>query len=520
MPFRDLLVFLWMTPNATPFSSITQPDQDMKNATLPRLFGRILFLAVLLPAMSLSLYAQQVPKITSFNLMDADTDSPLAVLTDGYVIPLDSLASQNLNVQAVADSGDFSIDRVCFTQIYNGVADYRHRCESAPPYALYGDTGGDYFIWNPDPGSYEVVATPFYTPAGGTESVRSPDSLGVSFEVTGTPVEVGVDSSLVVTALVLVDAETDQDLFPLEDGMMLYRDEHPDSLNIRAEGSEGVGSMNFGIEGTAFDRTESGQPWAYWGDSGGDYHGHVPEAGVLGLVVTPWSAGGGSGDMGIPRKMDIAFPGFVLVNADSDMPIREIAEGDTLDLDAESSNLNIQAAFLGVGSVVFTLDGTDIKTETAPPYAIAGDVGGDYHPWMPFEPGMYTLMATPFSQGGGGGDAGKSVSVTFTVMGELVVTGVDDDVEIPDGFAIESMYPNPFNPATTMRVTLDRGGDYQLRVFNVIGQLIEQRLLVDQVPGTVSVPVSMEGRATGVYLFAFEQKATGKVVTARALLMR
>lgn len=491
----------------------------MKNATLPRLLVRVLFFTVLLPVMSLSLYAQTLPSITQFNLMDADTDTPLAVLVDGFVVPLDSLASQNLNVQAVADSGGFHIDRVCFTQIFDGVANYSHRCESAPPYALYGDTGGDYFIWNPDPGSYEVWATPFYTPAGATESVRSPDSLGVSFEVTGTPVEVGVDSTLTVTDLVLINAETDEDLFPLEDGMNLYRDEVPDSLNIRAEGSEGVGSMTFRIAGTAFERTESGQPWAYWGDGSGDYHGYVPEAGVLGLNVTPWSAGGGSGDMGITREMDIAFPGFVLVDADTDMPIGEIAEGDTLDLDAATSNINIQAAFLDVGSVVFTLDGTDIRTETAPPYAIAGDVGGDYHPWEPFAPGTYMLVATPFSQGGGGGDAGKSVSATFVVTGSLSV-GVEDDVEIPDGFAIESLYPNPFNPTTTMRVTLDRSGDYQMRVFNVLGQLVEQRVFANQVPGSVSVPVNMESRASGVYFFAFEQKATGKVVITRAVLMR
>lgn len=493
----------------------------MKNATLPRLLVRVLFLTVLLPVMSLSLYAQTLPSITQFNLIDADTDTPLAVLEDGFVVPLDSLASKNLNVQAVADSGDFHIDRVCFTQIFDGVANYSHRCESAPPYALYGDTGGDYFIWNPDPGDYEVWATPYYTPAGATESVRSPDSLGVSFEVTGTPVVVGVDSSLTVTALVLVNAETDDDLFALEDGMNLYRDEVPDSLNIRAEGSEGVGSMTFGIAGTNFDRTESGQPWAYWGDAGGDYHGYVPEAGVLGLIVTPWSAGGGSGDMGIATEMEIAFPGFVLVDSDNDIPIREIAEGDTLDLDMETTNLNVQAAFSKVGSVVFTLNGVDVRTETAPPYALAGDVGGDYNP-LPsalLMPGTYMLMATPYSEGGGGGTAGKSVSVTFVIMGTLSV-GVEDDSEIPDGFAIESLYPNPFNPTTTMRVTLDRSGDYEMRVFNVLGQLVEQRLFTNQIPGSMSVPVNMESRASGVYFFAFEQKATGKVVITRAVLMR
>ncbi len=518
----------------------------MKNTTIPRLLGRALFIIVLLPVMSLSLYAQQVPSITAFNLIDADTDTPIAVLEDGYELPLDSLASRNINIEAIADSGDFSIRRVHFHLATDGVWDYYRRGESVAPYALWGDNPntGDFFPGNLDPAAYMVSATPYYhpDPVGDPDTQIPGDSLIVSFTATGTAATYGLDTTLVITDWILSDGagedRDDLDLFSLEDGMNLYRGDEegdvPDSLYIRAEGTN-IASIFFVLTGAGVDeetddgtgtmpyeKSERGAPFDIFSDP------HHTESGVMNLKATPWSLSPpGTGNEGISTEINIAFPGFVLIDADADMPIMEIADGDTLDLSAQTTNINIQAAFLNVGSVVFTVEGGDLtKTETAAPYAIAGDTGGDYFPWdenssgIPrFEAGTYTLTATPYSEAGGAGDPGRSVSATFHVTGMFIVD-VDDAPEIPDGFAIESLYPNPFNPTTTMRVTLDRSGDYQMRVFNVLGQLVEQRSFANQIPGSVSVPVSMEGRASGMYFFAFEQTATGKVVTAKAVLMK
>ncbi len=518
----------------------------MKNVTIPRLLVPVLFITVLLPVMSLSLYAQQVPAVTSFNLIDADTDTPIAVLEDGYELLLDSLASRNINIEAIADPGDFSIRRVHFHLSTDGVWDYYRRGESVAPYALWGDNPntGDFFPGNLDPAAYIVSATPYYhpDPVGDPDTQIPGDSLIVSFTATGTAATYGMDTTLVITDWILSDGAGEDrdelDLFSLEDGMNLYRGDEegdvPDSLYIRAEGTNiasilyvltgaGVDVENDDGTGTMpYEKEEKGAPFDIFSDP------HHTESGVMNLVATPWSLSPpGDGNEGVTAEINIAFPGFVLIDADADMPIMEIADGDTLDLSAQTTNINIQAAFVNVGSVVFTVEGGDLtKTEPAPPYALAGDAGGDYAPWdensgIPlFEPGTYTLVATPYSESGGQGDALRSVSVTFHVTGMLTVTGVDDGPEIPDGFAIESLYPNPFNPTTTMRVTLDRSGDYQMRVFNVLGQLVEQRSFANQMPGSVSVPVSMEGRASGMYFFAFEQKATGKVVTAKAVLMK
>lgn len=518
----------------------------MKNTTISRLLGRALFIIVLLPVMSLSLYAQQVPSVTSFNLIDADTDTPIAVLEDGYELLLDSLASRNINIEAVADSGDFSIRRVHFHLATDGVWDYYRRGESVAPYALWGDnpSTGDFFPGNLDPASYMVSATPYYHPDPADPDTQIPgDSLIVSFTATGTAATFGLDTTLVITDWILSDGAGEDrdelDLFSLEDGMNLYRGDEegdvPDSLYIRAEGAN-IASILYTLTGAGVDvenddgtgtmpyeKSERGAPFDIFSDP------HHTESGVMNLKATPWSLSPpGTGNEGITAEINIAFTGFVLINADTDMPIGEIADGDTLDLSAQTSNINIQAAFVDVGSVVFTREGDAdwSKTETAPPYAIAGDVSGDYHPLddtaaaaFILEAGTYMITATPYTQGGGGGDALRSVSATIHVTGMLTVDA-DDAPEIPDGFAIESLYPNPFNPTTTMRVTLDRSGDYQMRVFNVLGQLVEQRSFANQIPGSVSVPVSMEGRASGMYFFAFEQQATGKVVTAKAVLMK
>jgi len=55
-----------------------------------------------------------------------------------------------------------------------------------------------------------------------------------------------------------------------------------------------------------------------------------------------------------------------------------------------------------VGSVVFGYDSNNnFRTESAPPYAFAGDAGGngDYHSWTPAS-GEHTLIATSYSGSG------------------------------------------------------------------------------------------------------------------------
>jgi hypothetical protein len=106
-----------------------------------------------------------------------------------------------------------------------------------------------------------------------------------------------------------------------------------------------------------------------------------------------------------------------LINADTDLDIGPLADGATLDLAAlPTRNLSVRAEVSGsAGSVVFALDGKNVRSENAAPYTIAGDSNGDYSPWTP-PTGQHTLGATPYSSSSGGGTAGIALSVNLTII--------------------------------------------------------------------------------------------------------
>lgn len=107
---------------------------------------------------------------------------------------------------------------------------------------------------------------------------------------------------------------------------------------------------------------------------------------------------------------------FTLVDADTDKDLQIINEGDLIKK-SESSNINIRYNPVETpGSVVFSIDGVKVRTETAPPYSLAGDRSGDYNAWAGANPGSYTLTATPYSETGGKGIAGTPHTVSFTIQ--------------------------------------------------------------------------------------------------------
>ena len=133
------------------------------------------------------------------------------------------------------------------------------------------------------------------------------------------------------------------------------------------------------------------------------------------------STGGGGSSSGGGGTAELAVSRLVLYDADRDTPIFDPWNGETIDLRAYP-NVSIEAIVNGgPGSVLFTLDGSPVRTENGTPYAIGGDAGpGAYEPWtsVPQE-GNHRLRATPFSAANASGQAGTSKTVTFNVNGEV-----------------------------------------------------------------------------------------------------
>ena len=114
-----------------------------------------------------------------------------------------------------------------------------------------------------------------------------------------------------------------------------------------------------------------------------------------------------------------AVVSFTLIDADLDVDIGPLQNGDTLNLSAlPTRHLNVRAntSPSPVGSVRFALDVNSIyRTENRAPYSLAGDRDGNYAAWTP-SVGSHTLAATPYTGANATGTVGTPLTMTFTVV--------------------------------------------------------------------------------------------------------
>lgn len=109
-------------------------------------------------------HAGPLPTVLSLTLMDADSDTPIPTfdpIADGAVINLAVLPTRNLNIRA--NTSPTTVGSVVFG--YQGNAQFR--TETAQPYAMFGDAGGDFLAWTPAESTHVAEATA-YSAAGGT----------------------------------------------------------------------------------------------------------------------------------------------------------------------------------------------------------------------------------------------------------------------------------------------------------------------------------------------------------------
>ncbi|WP_345121520.1 PQQ-dependent sugar dehydrogenase, partial [Hymenobacter antarcticus] len=140
---------------------------------------------------------------------------------------------------------------------------------------------------------------------------------------------------------------------------------------------------------------------------------------VVRLTVT--DAGGLATTREVRLNPDCATTSFTLVDADApeDIDIQPLVNGSVLNLatlPTRSLNIRANANPATTGSVVFALSGAQTQnvTDSGVPYALFGDVNGDYNSWTPAV-GSYVLTATPYSGLNGSGAAGPPLTISFTV---------------------------------------------------------------------------------------------------------
>ncbi len=96
------------------------------------------------------------------------------------------------------------------------------------------------------------------------------------------------------------------------------------------------------------------------------------------------------------------------------------------------------------------------------------------------------------------------------------VEAVND--EVPSTIALGQNYPNPFNPTTTFEYAITRTQNVKIRVYDMLGRLVETLVDATQPPATYQVTFDASRLASGVYIYRLE--AGNQVMTKRMLLIK
>ena len=151
---------------------------------------------------------------------------------------------------------------------------------------------------------------------------------------------------------------------------------------------------------------------------------------------------------------DVWVPSLQLVDANTDEVIRMLGNPAVIFIDQP---ISIRAdASLATSSVVFALNGENVRRENARPFLLAGDNSGNYNAWN-IEPGVYELRVTPYTSTGA---QGPSVVYNITVVSTFEGCGTGGLVrEIWTGIAGNqvSLIPRDRRPTGTEMISSFEG---------------------------------------------------------------
>ena len=126
-----------------------------------------------------------VPAVSGLTLVNAASDRPIAPLAPGMTIDLAEVG-RRLNVRA--DLAPFTRPADVRSVRFNLDGKPDARVENAAPYALAGDTAGDYASWTPRVGTHTLVVTPYGSRSGAGEPGRP---FAINFTVIDTAAPAG-----------------------------------------------------------------------------------------------------------------------------------------------------------------------------------------------------------------------------------------------------------------------------------------------------------------------------------------
>ena len=105
------------------------------------------------------------------------------------------------------------------------------------------------------------------------------------------------------------------------------------------------------------------------------------------------------------------------------------------------------------------------------------------------------------------------------ILKDVQNTTSDIDMDpVPSMYILEQNFPNPFNPATTIRFSIPHAATVRLSVFNILGEEIETLINERMTGGKHSVKWNGSHRSSGIYFYRL--RSGDFIQTGKMLLIR
>lgn len=207
--------------------------------------------------------------------------------------------------------------------------------------------------------------------------------------------------------LSVIDADTDAALSFIKDGDIITLDDMSMALNFAATTElDGIGSMKISLNGGPAI-IENVAPYAAFGNVGADFNGQQLPAGNHSLTFEVYDGPSGNGALLGAETINFeivekpSLLDFYIADASSDVTLADLDDGDTFTLLQIGDNATFYAMTESelVETVRLTFEGQS-TTERVEPYALFGDVNGDFKKGLDLDPGAYALEAEAFDTSG------------------------------------------------------------------------------------------------------------------------
>jgi endonuclease I len=109
----------------------------------------------------------------------------------------------------------------------------------------------------------------------------------------------------------------------------------------------------------------------------------------------------------------------------------------------------------------------------------------------------------------------NDTTVSFRTSGTV---GVNEQTKTPVSFGLKQNYPNPFNPSTEISFELREVSDVSLRVYDVLGNLVNEIANGRMSKGVHTITFHANGLSAGVYYYQLQ--AGNEAQTKKMILMK